>query len=145
MALLLLKGSCLLSVCPWYKAEIPSRTRAARVLFHALHVLKPLFKPCSVRLLINGCASSHHTNANANLVNGVVSQRIHKCTRPSPCQMLCGIAKDLTKLGGKTVTKLVTPEEKQGRLFKLVSFITGFKNSLKGAGYFLGSILLTVR
>lgn len=28
-------------------------------------------------------------------------------------QMLCGIAKDLTKLGGKTVTKLVTPEEKQ--------------------------------
>lgn len=28
-------------------------------------------------------------------------------------QMLCGVAKDLTKLGGKTVTKLVTPEEKQ--------------------------------
>ncbi len=28
-------------------------------------------------------------------------------------QMLCGIAKDLTKLGGKTVTKLVTPDEKQ--------------------------------
>ena len=36
-----------------------------------------------------------------------------------------GIAKDLTKLGGKTVTKLVTPDEKQGSLFKLVSFITG--------------------
>jgi hypothetical protein len=48
-------------------------------------------------------------------------------------QMLCGIAKDLTKLGGKTVTKLVTPDEKQGRLFKLVSLITGWKNSLKGA------------
>jgi hypothetical protein len=28
-------------------------------------------------------------------------------------QMLCGVAKDLTKLGGKTVTKLVTPDEKQ--------------------------------
>lgn len=28
-------------------------------------------------------------------------------------QMLCGIAKDLTKLGGKTVTKLVTPDEKE--------------------------------
>lgn len=39
--------------------------------------------------------------------------------------MLCGVAKDLTKLGGKTVTKLVTPSEKQGRLFKLVSLITG--------------------
>jgi hypothetical protein len=46
--------------------------------------------------------------------------------------MLCGIAKDLTKLGGKTVTKLVTPEEKQTKLFHLVSLITGWKNSLKG-------------
>ncbi len=46
--------------------------------------------------------------------------------------MLCGIAKDLTKLGGKTVTKLVTPDEQQTKLFKLVSFITGWKNSLKG-------------
>ncbi|GIL57757.1 hypothetical protein Vafri_12905 [Volvox africanus] len=54
-------------------------------------------------------------------------------------QMLCGIAKDLTKLGGKTVTKLVTPDEQQSRLFKLVSFITGWKNSLKGIGYFLGA------
>jgi hypothetical protein len=30
-------------------------------------------------------------------------------------QMLCGVAKDLTKLGGKTVTKLVTPDEMQVR------------------------------
>ncbi|GAB4819699.1 hypothetical protein N2152v2_006745 [Parachlorella kessleri] len=59
-------------------------------------------------------------------------------------QMLCGVAKDLTKLGGKTVTKLVTPEEKQSSLFKLVSFITGFKNSLKGAGYFLGAATVGV-
>ena len=28
--------------------------------------------------------------------------------------MLCGIAKDLTKLGGKTVTKLVTPVRFRG-------------------------------
>lgn len=34
--------------------------------------------------------------------------------------------------GGKTVTKLVTPDEKQSQLFKLVSLITGWKNSLKG-------------
>lgn len=40
-------------------------------------------------------------------------------------QMLAGVAKDLTKLGGKTVAKLVTPDEKQSYLFKLVSFITG--------------------
>jgi len=59
-------------------------------------------------------------------------------------QMFAGIAKDLTKLGGKTVTKLVTPEEQNTRLFKLVSLITGWKNSLKGVGYFLGSALLQV-
>lgn len=59
-------------------------------------------------------------------------------------QMFAGVAKDLTKLGGKTVTKLVTPEEKNTQLFKLVSFITGWKNSLKGVGYFLGSALLSV-
>jgi hypothetical protein len=57
-------------------------------------------------------------------------------------QMLCGIAKDLVKLGGKTVAKLVTPDEQKGQLFQLVAAVTGWKNSLKGAGYFLGSVLL---
>lgn len=60
-------------------------------------------------------------------------------------QMFAGIAKDLTKLGGKTVTKLVTPDEKETKLFKLVSFITGWKNSLKGVGYFLGSALISIQ
>uniref|UniRef100_A0A7S0JEI9 Uncharacterized protein n=1 Tax=Calcidiscus leptoporus TaxID=127549 RepID=A0A7S0JEI9_9EUKA len=59
-------------------------------------------------------------------------------------QMFGGIAKDLTKLGGKTVTKLVTPEEQSSRLFKLVSLLTGWKNSLKGVGYFAGSALVAV-
>lgn len=27
----------------------------------------------------------------------------------------------------------------QSRLFKIVSFITGFKNSMKGVGYFIGA------
>ena len=57
-------------------------------------------------------------------------------------QMFAGVAKDLTKLGGKTVTKLVTPDEQSTKLFKLVSLLTGWKNSLKGVGYFLGSALL---
>ena len=60
-------------------------------------------------------------------------------------QLLCGVAKDLTKLGGKTVTKLVTPEGKDTKLFKLVSLITGWKNSLKGAGYFLGAATVGVK
>jgi hypothetical protein len=59
-------------------------------------------------------------------------------------QMFGGVAKDLTKLGGKTVTKLVTPDEQSTKLFKLVSLLTGWKNSLKGVGYFLGSALLPV-
>ena len=59
-------------------------------------------------------------------------------------QMFGGIAKDLTKLGGKTVTKLVTPAEKSTKLFKLVALLTGWKNSLKGVGYFLGSALIAV-
>jgi Major Facilitator Superfamily len=59
-------------------------------------------------------------------------------------QMFAGVAKDLTKLGGKTVTKLVTPEERETQLFKLVSLLTGWKNSLKGVGYFLGSALLQI-
>ena len=59
-------------------------------------------------------------------------------------QMFGGIAKDLTKLGGKTVTKLVTPDDASTQLFKLVSLITGWKNSLKGVGYFAGGALLNV-
>lgn len=59
-------------------------------------------------------------------------------------QMFAGVAKDLTKLGGKTVTKLVTPQDKETQLFRLVSLLTGWKNSLKGVGYFVGSALLQV-
>jgi hypothetical protein len=55
-----------------------------------------------------------------------------------------GIAKDLVKLGGKTVSKLVTPDEKQSRLFAVVAWLTGMKNSLKGVGYFIGAASLSV-
>ena len=57
--------------------------------------------------------------------------------------MLNGIAKDLVKLGGKAVTKLVTPEDKQGTLFSLVSYVTGFKNSMKGVGYLVGAAVVS--
>jgi hypothetical protein len=45
--------------------------------------------------------------ANGQIVTGIVFV--------TAAQMLCGVAKDLTKLGGKTVTKLVTPDEKEVR------------------------------
>lgn len=55
-----------------------------------------------------------------------------------------GVAKDLVKLGGKTVSKLVTPDEKQSRLFAVVAWLTGMKNSMKGVGYFIGAASLSV-
>jgi hypothetical protein len=51
--------------------------------------------------------------------NGRVAQAIVFVTA---AQMLCGVAKDLTKLGGKTVTKLVTPDEKQVRMYPTNGF-----------------------
>ena len=55
--------------------------------------------------------------------------------------MLCGIAKDLVKLGGKRGQACDTGRE-EGQLFQLVAAVTGWKNSLKGAGYFLLCVAL---
>lgn len=55
-------------------------------------------------------------------VNGQVAQAIVFVTA---AQMLCGVAKDLTKLGGKTVTKLVTPDEKQVCVLQGVGLLGG--------------------
>lgn len=37
----------------------------------------------------------------------------------------------------------VAPPSPQSRLFKVVSFITGFKNSMKGVGYFIGAAAIS--
>ena len=58
-------------------------------------------------------------------------------------QALSGIAKDLTKMSSKSAVKLVAGES-EGRLYKWVALLTGSKNALKGVGFFLGSLLLTV-
>ncbi len=58
-------------------------------------------------------------------------------------QALSGIAKDLTKMSAKTAIKVVVPDGAEGALFKWVSRLTGSKNALKGAGFFLGGALLT--
>jgi predicted MFS family arabinose efflux permease len=57
-------------------------------------------------------------------------------------QALSGIAKDLTKMSSKSAVKLVVPDE--GSLYRWVSMLTGSKNALKGVGFFLGGLLLTV-
>jgi MFS family permease len=58
-------------------------------------------------------------------------------------QALSGIAKDLTKMSSKSAVKLVAGES-EGRLYKWVALLTGSKNALKGVGFFLGSVLLSV-
>jgi MFS family permease len=57
-------------------------------------------------------------------------------------QGLAGIAKDLTKMSAKSAIRLVVPEERNARLFRWVAVLTGSKNALKGAGFFLGGVLL---
>ncbi len=59
-------------------------------------------------------------------------------------QALSGIAKDLTKMSSKSAIKLLVPEDASGTLFKWVALLTGSKNALKGVGFFLGGLLLTV-
>jgi predicted MFS family arabinose efflux permease len=56
-------------------------------------------------------------------------------------QGVCGVAKDLTKTASKSAIKL-TAGEASGRLFRWVAFFTGSKNAMKGAGFFLGGLLL---
>ena len=59
-------------------------------------------------------------------------------------QALSGIAKDLTKMSSKSAVKLVVPEGDAGALYRWVAILTGSKNALKGVGFFLGGLLLTV-
>ncbi len=63
-------------------------------------------------------------------------------------QALSGIAKDLNKMSAKASVKLMLPPDPEGgegaRLFKWVSALTGSKNALKGAGFFLGALLLSL-
>lgn len=59
-------------------------------------------------------------------------------------QGLAGIAKDLTKMSSKSAIKLVVPSDRGGALFRWVAVLTGSKNALKGVGFFLGGLLLSV-
>ncbi len=57
-------------------------------------------------------------------------------------QALSGVAKDLTKMSAKSAIKVLVPADAESSLFKWVAILTGSKNALKGAGFFLGSFLL---
>lgn len=57
-------------------------------------------------------------------------------------QALSGIAKDLNKMSAKSAVKFFIAESDQPRLFTWVAVLTGSKNALKGAGFFIGGVLL---
>ena len=57
-------------------------------------------------------------------------------------QGLSGIAKDLNKMSAKASVKTMVADGSESRLFKWVAVLTGSKNALKGAGYFVGAALL---
>ncbi len=59
-------------------------------------------------------------------------------------QALSGIAKDLNKMSAKSAIKTLVPDEQQGALYHWIAVLTGSKNALKGIGFFLGGLLLTV-
>ena len=58
-------------------------------------------------------------------------------------QALSGIAKDLNKMSAKSSIKTLVPDEQQGALYKWIAILTGSKNALKGAGFFIGGLLLS--
>jgi len=61
-------------------------------------------------------------------------------------QALSGIAKDLNKMSAKASVRLMLPEgdDRDSRLFRWVAALTGSKNTLKGVGFFLGGLLLSL-
>lgn len=62
-------------------------------------------------------------------------------------QALSGIAKDLNKMSAKSAVKVLVPSggvAAQSALYRWVALLTGSKNALKGAGFFLGGVLLTL-
>ena len=59
-------------------------------------------------------------------------------------QALSGIAKDLNKMSAKSSIKALVPDEQQGALYKWIAILTGSKNALKGVGFFIGGLLLSL-
>ncbi len=59
-------------------------------------------------------------------------------------QALSGIAKDLNKMSAKSSVKSLVNSSQESALFKWVAVLTGSKNALKGVGFFLGGVLLSL-
>ncbi len=59
-------------------------------------------------------------------------------------QAISGIAKDLNKMSAKSSIKMLVTKGEEGQLYQYIAVLTGSKNALKGAGFFLGGALLAL-
>jgi len=80
----------------------------------------------------------------ALLMLGFAPESLLVVTYVMVSQALSGVAKDLTKMSSKSAVKLVAPENDDSALYRWVAVLTGSKNALKGIGFFLGGLLLTL-
>lgn len=58
-------------------------------------------------------------------------------------QGFAGIAKDITKISAKSAITTLSQHNTTG-LFRIIAAVTGAKNALKGAGFFVGGLLLVL-
>ncbi len=112
-----------------------------------------LYELCGVITNLIGGWVAAHLGLNTTMHSGLVLQilaLIMLLVEPSQlsvlyvmiAQALSGMAKDLNKMSAKSSIKLLLPKDAQGKLYQWVSLLTGSKNTLKGVGFFLGSLLL---
>ena len=104
--------------------------------------------------LVGGWLGAHlGLNRTMNLGLGLQVVALSMLLVPAPwlivpwvmaAQALSGIAKDLNKMSAKSSIKLLVPAHAQGKLYQWVAILTGSKNALKGAGFFLGGALLAL-
>lgn len=67
--------------------------------------------------------------------------------RVMAAQALSGITKNLNKISAKSAVKVLVPKDSPSAgsaLYSGVAILTGSKNAQKGAGFFLGGLLLTL-
>ena len=100
----------------------------------------------------NNASSSSTTTATINNDNNLVAGSLKSEAMASVrlnymiyiffVQGLAGVGKDLMKISGKSITKLVNKKGDNGALFKMVVYVTGAKNTIKGIGTFMGGVVL---
>ena len=104
-----------------------------------------LHKPGVIDSNSSSNSTSNSSLQNNDMISYNVSQtRMHFMIYVFAVQGLAGVGKDLMKISGKSVTKLVNKKGNNGALFKTVARVTGYKNTVKGFGYFFGGAILVV-